>query len=125
MNKREVILFRKKVKPLEEIELVERIKGEGAIKSLKLRYYLGQELQLQVLPFIRHKGNKIEYMTTSPTNQYYIAGDDDSFSFDVHIGVQNDDEMVVKAKNTNDTYEYDLICDIEIEYYEYYEGGGM
>lgn len=118
MNKKEVITFRKPIQPNEKIEFIERIKADGVIESIKIRFYMGQELQLKVLPYIKHRGNKIEYMTTNPINNgdYSLAGDDDYFMFDVAVPVRYDDELLVKVENLSNEYIYNLSCDITIDY---------
>lgn len=117
MNKKEVITYRKKLAPLEEIELIERVKDNGTVENIKLRFYSGQEMQLKVLPYIKHIGNKIEYVTSSPTGDYYLAGDDDNFLLDVVVPINYDDEIVVKAINLSNINSYDMVCDITIDYY--------
>lgn len=118
MNSREVIAFRKKIEPLEEIEISERVKANGTLENIKFRFYLGQELQLKVMIFIRHKGNKVQYpYTVAGGGEYYIAGDDDVFNFDVVIPIQNDDEIVCKVINLSEEWDYNLVCDVDIDYY--------
>lgn len=117
MNKKEVITFRKAIDPLEELLLIERVKDNGTVENVKLRFYSGQEMKLKVLPFIKHTGNKIEYLTSSPTNDFFIAGDDDNFILDVVVPVFYDDEIHVKVINESAEYIYNLVCDVTIDYY--------
>lgn len=117
MNKKEVITFRKAIAPLEELTLIERVKDNGTVENVKLRFYSGQEMKLKVLPFVRHTGNKIEYLTSSPTGDYFIAGDDDNFILDVVVPVFYDDEIHVKVINESTEYIYNLVCDVTIDYY--------
>ncbi len=117
MNKKEVITFRKLIAPLEELLLVERVKDNGTIENVKLRFYSGQEMNLKVYPFVKHTGNKIENLTSSPTNEYFLAGDDDNFILDVVVPVYYDDEIHVKVKNESVQYAYNLVCDVTIDYY--------
>ena len=117
MNKKEVITFRKAINPLEELLLIERVKDNGTVENVKLRFYSGQEMKLKVLPFVRHTGNKIEYLTSSPTGDYFIAGDDDNFILDVVVPVFYDDEIHVKVINESSEYIYNLVCDVTVDYY--------
>lgn len=116
-NKKEVIIFRKLIAPGEKLTFEERIKENGTIESVKLRFYSGQEMNLKVYPFVRHTGNRIENFTTSPTNEPYIMGDDDAFVFDVVIPVWNDDTLTVMVENASLTYSYNMVCDITVDYY--------
>lgn len=118
MNKKEVALFRKKLDPLETIELVERVKDKGTLEKVKIRFYMGQEMNLKVTVYIKHTGNRIEQIFTSALNDYWVAGDDDEFVFDVIVPIYYDDEIVVKAINQNATYAYDMVVDINIDYYQ-------
>lgn len=118
MNKKEVALFRKKLAPLESVELVERIKDNGTLENVKMRFYMGQEMNLKITVYVKHTGNKVEQIFTSPTNDYFVGGDDDTFIFDVIVPVFYDDEIVVKAINESNINSYDMCVDIDIDYYQ-------
>lgn len=118
MNKKEVALFRKKLAPLEKIELVERVKDNGTLENVKMRFYMGQEMNLKITVYVKHTGNKTEQIFTSPTNDYYVGGDDDTFIFDVIVPVYYDDEIIVKAINESNLYSYDMVVDVDIDYYQ-------
>lgn len=117
MNKKEVIAFRHTIPPGGKGVLSERIKADGTIEGIKVKFYIGQELYLKVMPYIRHIGNKVEYPITVVGNGgKWLTGDDDNFSFEVVIPVKNDDEFVVEFENTSD-YEYNLVVDVIVDYY--------
>ena len=117
MNKKEVIIFRKKVSANSKGKITERVKDNGTIEKLMIKFYIGQELHLKVWPYIKHTGNKVESMVTiAGDKDNYITGDDDNFIFDVVIPVFYDDEIVVEFENISD-YEYNLVCDVTIDYY--------
>lgn len=115
-NKKEVISFRKKILAGEKGILSERIKADGTVETIRVRFYIGQELYLKVMPYIRHRGNKVEYPITVVGGDYWLTGDDDNFVFDVVIPVNNDDEFVVEFENTS-SYDYNLAVDVTIDYY--------
>jgi len=117
MNKKEIITLRESIPTSTSKVYAERVKDNGTIESVKLRFYSGQEMQLKVLPYIRRTGNRIEYLTTSPNDNKYIYGDDDYFILDVVIPVYYDDEIIVEVINESPTYAYDLSVDITIDYY--------
>lgn len=117
MNKKEVITFRKKILALESLTFSERVKDNGTIEKVSLRFYSGQEMQLRILPFIKHTGNKVEYLTTSPIGDGFLYGDDDSFILDVVVPVFYDDEIIVKVENLSTTFNYDMVVDFTIDYY--------
>lgn len=120
MNKKEVMVFRKLVPPNSKGKITERIKDNGTIEKLMIKFYIGQELHLRVWPYIRHNGNKIESLVTiagdDVRDDMFLTGDDDTFIFDVVAPVYYDDELVVEFENISD-YEYNLVVDITVDYY--------
>lgn len=116
-SKKEPILFHKKILANTTDVLAERVKSDGMITSLIVRFYSGQEGSLQVSPFVEHKGNKVEYMVTFPnTSKTFISGDDDIFTFPLSLSVEYDDFIKVHVKN-NSSYDYDLVCHVIVSYY--------
>lgn len=113
----EPIVFVAKVQPGQTLKFSERIKGEGTIQSVKVRFFQGQQLSLHVRPYVLHKGNKIEDIVTYPegTNQY-LSGDDDYLVFDVVCPVENDDELYVWVHNTDPDDTYTLNVAVTIDY---------
>lgn len=116
-SKKEIVSFRKEVASLFEHTLTERIKADCTIEELRVRFYPGQQLSLEVYPYVKHKGNKIESFFTFPKQtDNVLRGDDDYFIFPVSIPCEYDDELVVYTKNTDPNYDYNLSVDIVIDY---------
>lgn len=115
MNK-EIISFRKTIKAGATETISERVKAEGQVIGLRVRFYAGQEMDLHVIPYIEHVGERMEHLITYPTGtNSYLAGDDDSFKYNIQKSVENDDYIRIKAENVS-AYDYDLVVDVEILY---------
>lgn len=118
MDKKEVVAIRTKVLPLETKNIIERIKADGTIEGVRIKFYYGQQLALKVYPYVKHKGNKLEPLLTYPEGtEPAISGDDDTFQFDIVTPVQNDDEIYFIVKNTSSEFEYNIAIDITVDYY--------
>jgi hypothetical protein len=116
--KREVISMRRNVSPLEKFEIAERVKYNGSIERIKVRFYAGQENELQVRPYVRHKGQKNETFFTYPEGtDPYLSGEDDVLDFPLAIEIEYDDEIIVYVENQSDFYNYTLVVDIVVTYY--------
>jgi hypothetical protein len=117
-NKKEVISFRKVIPANTTDVLAERIKTDGTIEQLSVKFYQGQQKALRVIPFVEHKGHMIEQMLTYPsTTDNYLAGDNDYFKYDIVIPVEYDDFVKVQAVNTDLTNEMTLVVDVTIDYF--------
>jgi hypothetical protein len=119
--KREVIAIRQNMAPGQVAEIVERVKYDGNIERINVRFYAGQENELTVLPYVRHKGKKNETFFTFPEGtDPYLSGEDDHLEYPLSIDVEYDDEIVVRAENKSggvNAYDYTLVVDIVISYY--------
>lgn len=117
-DKREPIIFRKSILHSTTDTLQERIKADGTIEEMRVRFYPGQQKALQVEVVVEHKGQQAEYLYTSPaTGERYLSGDDDYFIFPLTCEVEYDDFVKVRAVNTDATYDYDLAVDVLVDYY--------
>ncbi len=116
VNKMETMQFKAKIPSGTSTRLYERIKSNGTIEKVYVRFYPGQEGTLQVRPYINHIGQKIEDLVTYPNGvDHYLSGDDDFLEFPVSIPVANDDEVAVYVQNTGD-YDYTLDVKIVVDY---------
>lgn len=115
--KKEVISFRKDIQPGENVTLTERVKWNGAVKQLRIRFYPGVERALHVRPYVLHKAQLPENIITYvQESEQYISGDDDFYEFPCLIPVEYDDEVKVWARNDNDVYLYTLVVDVILQY---------
>jgi len=108
------------IAPDEVITLRERIKGDGTIEQMKVRFFQGQQKSLLVRPYVRHKGNKIEDLITYPegTNQF-LSGENDYLEFDLVVPVENDDELCIWVSNVDADHldPYTLHVSVMVDYF--------
>jgi hypothetical protein len=115
--KKEVMSFRQDIQPLTSETLSERIKANGRIAEIRLRFYPGVERDLRVRPYVLHKGDKQEdVFTYVGTTEPYLSGDDDYLEFTISVEVEYDDKMIVFVSNESGVYPYTLVCDVIIIY---------
>lgn len=116
-SKKEVIVSRKTVLSGTNDTIEERVKGEGTIEEVRIRFYSGEQLSLKINPYVEHKGEKNENLLTYPKGtDNFITGDDDPFVFPVCVPVSNDDIIKIFYENTG-TAESRLAVDIVVDYY--------
>lgn len=117
-NKKEVVAIRTTVQAGQKKEIIERIKADGTIEGISIKFYYGQQLALKVYPYVRHRANRLEELLTYPDGtEKAICGDDDTFKFDVVTPVKNDDELYIVLLNTSTEFDYNIAIDITIDYY--------
>jgi hypothetical protein len=116
--KKEVIAIRKKVLAGESNVITERVKYDGVIEGINVRFYAGQENELIVMPYIFHKGRKMETFFTYPEGtDPFLSGEDDHLEYPLSLDVEYDDEIHVRYENKATMYDYTLVVDIIITYY--------
>lgn len=119
-NSKEVIYLKAQIQPGETKTITERIKADGTLENISVRFYQGQQLDLHVFPYIHRKGEKagVESMLTFPEDcDQFLSGDDDYNNFPVIIPVYNDDEIKVRVENKDATNIYTLHIEFAIDYY--------
>lgn len=103
--------------PLSDTRIKERLKDNGSVKEVRIRFYPGVERTLKVRPYVLHKAGRAEDFFTYPSGtEPYITGNDDQLIFPVLIDFEYDDEIVVDFENVGD-YPYTLSVDIIVSYY--------
>lgn len=116
--KTEVISFRSPVLNLETKQILERVKANGEVRELRIRFYSGQEHALRVQAYVLHVGNRREeFVTFAGDTNNYFSGDDDYFIFPCSCLVGLDDELVVYVNNTSE-FDYNMAVDILVHYNE-------
>lgn len=118
-KKSEVIVFRKDVADGESGFIPARVKGNGTIQEIRVRFYPGQELSLKVSPFLERKGQVPEPLISYPAGgNKFLSGDDDYFIFPVVSPVNNDDFIKIWYSNENGGgFVYTVVCDIVVDYF--------
>jgi len=117
MNKQEPLLFKQNVPAGTILNLQERIKADGTIENIKVRFFAGQEMDLKVRPILIKKGDMYVDLIKYVGEDKELSGDDDIYSFDTSISVENDDEVLVIAENKSVDFDYTLFCIVQIDYY--------
>lgn len=118
--KKEVIHFHTLYAAGEKYYLQERVKADGVITELRLKFNPGQEMELHVWPYVMHKGHKKEDFITFVEYGYnYLAGDNDYLIYPVQIEVKYDDMIIIEAENTSTMYDYSLFADVVVQYSEF------
>jgi hypothetical protein len=116
INKKEPIVFIKKIPPGVTDVLSERVKGDGTIEGFTVRFFPGQENSLRVRPFVEHRGGTIEELVTYvETGDRFLSGDNDYDEYAAAIPVRNDDYVKVHVTNTS-PYEYTLKIVVNVDY---------
>jgi hypothetical protein len=116
--KKEVIAVRKAISPLEVGTVKERVKYDGFIERINVRFYAGQESELKVMPLVMHKGGKTETFFTYPEGtEPTLSGEDDRFEYPLSIDIEYDDEIQIRYENRSSLYEYTLVVDVIVSYY--------
>jgi hypothetical protein len=114
---REVVSFRKLIDPAKKQKFNERIKGEGTIEQLRVRFYPGQGKSLRIYAYIKRKGRVLEEMITfTDGTDRFLSGDDDSLVFPIAVPVENDEEIEIHAENIDATNPYSLVVDVIVDY---------
>lgn len=115
--KREILSFVKTIQPNTTEILKERIKDNGTVEEVRIRFYAGVERSLKVRPYVMHDNRKPEDIFTYPEGtDKYITGDDDYLDFPVSVDVELDDEMVIWVNNDNLSYPYTLAVFVVVSY---------
>jgi hypothetical protein len=113
--KAENISFRKVIQPLESGMLKERVKANGVIRQVSIRFYSGQEKSLRVRPFVLHKASRAEdFFTYVEGTDVFMSGDNDVFNFPITLDVEYDDQIAVSYENTSSAYPYSLVVDVQV-----------
>lgn len=116
-NKRETITFNELVPKNSTITLNGSVLADGTIEELVVKFYVGQELGLQVRPYIRNRAlNDMQPIIKYAGSKKYIDGDDDIFTFKNTIAVEKDDEIVMELTNTSLEYDYNAVVYVTVDY---------
>jgi hypothetical protein len=116
--KTEVISFRKELTGSQSVRILERVKANGEVRELRIRFYTGQEHGLWVQAYVLHTGNRREeFVTFAGDTNNFFSGDDDYFVFPSNTLIKLDDELVVEATNVSG-FNYHMIVDIVVHYHE-------
>lgn len=117
-NKKEVIFFNKKIPKNTSVDFQEIIKDDGTIEKINVRFYVGQEKGLHIIPSVLHFRSSSEQLITYPENtDSFLSGDDDSFDFPVIVPVAINDVLKIRAINTDLVFDYTMTVAVTVDYY--------
>jgi hypothetical protein len=113
---KESIVIRRSVAAGESGTVRERLKADGTVEEIRVRFYPGQEGDLQVMPYILHKGERREDLLTFPAgSDRFLSGDDDYVVFPLSVSFEYDDNLQIDFKNIA-TFPYTLSVDVIVDY---------
>lgn len=117
-NRKSVIYIDKLIPAGESITFRHVVEDNGTIEKLNLKFYIGQEKDLQVVPRIVRVSREIEYLVTfNDDGNQYLSGDDDKMDLDIVVPCGINDVIEIKATNVDTTYDYHITCTITIDYF--------
>jgi hypothetical protein len=95
--------------------------NDATIEDLRVRFYPGQELSLQIQVYLLKKDQdkKID-LVEYPGDKKHLSGNDDYFEFDLSKKAKKGDKIVIKSENTDSQYAYDYKANMSVE-----EAGGL
>jgi hypothetical protein len=97
----------------------ERLKDNGQVQEVRVRFYPGVERTLQVSPYVLHKNNRREDFFTYPEGtEPYITGDNDYLIFPCSLDFQYDDEICIEYNHAGGDFPYTLAVDVVVTYHE-------
>jgi hypothetical protein len=105
--------------PKDESVIRERLKDNGQVQEVRVRFYPGVERTLQVSPYVLHKNNRREDFFTYPEGtEPYITGDNDYLIFPCSLDFQYDDEICIEYNHAGGSFPYTLAVDVVVTYHE-------
>jgi hypothetical protein len=114
----ESISFRKVIEKGQSVILKERVKADGTVTKVKIKFYEGQEGSLRVTPYVLKTRNRIEQLVTyAEGSDTYLSGNDEAYEQDISLKINNDDYVCISVTNTSSEYDYNLNADILVDYY--------
>lgn len=98
-------------------EIRERVKANGVVRQIMLRFYTGQQLDLHIMPFVMHTGKRREDLVTYPEGaRQYLSGEDDQMVIPTQVNVYYDDEIVVRYENQDPDNTYTVVVYVHLDY---------
>lgn len=105
--------FSETVPPGEGVTLTTSLDYEATVEEVRVRFYRGPELDLEVLPFKKSGRDRLSLVDL--LGREVVVGDDDYFEFQVSEPVESGDTIGIEVTNTSDEYAYDATVDIVLD----------
>ena len=101
MNTKEVIHFSKTITAGTSETLNARIKNNGTLEEIRVRFYEGANRELSIRPVIDTRGNLQEIISYATSGDSQIKGNDDYFAIPVNMPVKLDDHIKIIATSSS------------------------
>ncbi|MBK5251102.1 MAG: hypothetical protein JJE29_00430 [Peptostreptococcaceae bacterium] len=115
MNTKEVIHFSKTIAAGATDTLNARIKNNGTLEEIRVRFYEGANKELAIRPVIDTRGNLQEIFSYATSGDSSIKGNDDYFVLPVNMPVKLDDVAKVMVVSSS-LIDLDFVVDFVIDY---------
>lgn len=127
---KETIQFSETVAAGSSAELTTSLEHAATVEEVRVRFYRGPELALEVFPFARHgddagaHGSVETRALVETVGRDVIVGDGDEFRFETNESVEREETIGVEITNRSDEttpedetgYGYDAIVQMDVEY---------
>lgn len=100
------------------VENTHKMQRDATIEEVQTRFYIGQELDLQLNLYIRDPDDTQSSRKIIPTpgSIDHIAGDDDDYRWDVSEPINKGDKIVVEATNQDANNAYNYVVNMDVDY---------
>ena len=115
MNTKEVIHFSKTITAGATETLNARIKNDGTLEELRVRFYEGANRELSIRPVIDTRGNLQEILSYATSGDSTLKGNDDYFAIPVNMPVRLDDVAKVVVTSAS-AIDLDFVVDMVVDY---------
>lgn len=115
MNNKEVIHFSKTIAAGATETLNARIKQDGTLEEIRVRFYEGADRKLSIRPMIDTRGNLQEILSYATSGDSQIKGNDDYFTLPVNMSVKLDDVAKVIVTSAS-AIDLDFVVDMVVDY---------
>lgn len=112
---KEAISFGKSVSKGGSGDVTYDVQADATVERVTVRFYRGQELDLQLTPFIKTGNGERKIDLVQLAGKSYIDGDGDFFEFDVGEEVTKGDQIGVHFDNKESNYAYNFRVNVELD----------
>lgn len=95
-------------------ELTLEVEEDATVEEMRIRFYPGPLLDLELRPFIEtEQGRRRDLVTIEGRDT--IVGDDDYFRFRISEEIETSDLLGVEYTNKDSSNSYDFVVDFDLE----------
>lgn len=97
--------------------LVHELTTDATVEGVSVRIYRGAENTLRLtLTHVPASGSPSDLVETVDGGKDYVDGDDDLYQWDTSVPVEDGDELVVEANNTDGTNAHNFRVNMDLDY---------